>query len=399
MPAISKNLPSLVNMQKKLKAAILVRSFITTGGAERYACEVTRRLALTHEVHVFAQEWTLEGNENISFHRIPKYFNSPRFVNALVFDYYTGRVVDASFDIIHSHERVRKFDVLTIHCPCFKTFLTRKRNKLAKWLAYLSIAMSPRKLAYLWLEKKQFTLNRGRLWLAVSHNIMANVQENYALPAESFRIAYPGVSADFNRDPIANRNAERLSLGVAENELALLFVGTEFKRKGLDALLRAVALTRPASFKLLVAGGGERTDYVSLAEQLGIRSQVVFLGLVSEIERIYAIADIFVLPTLNDPFGMSILEAMASGLPVVTSCAVYNGCAETIRNGEALLLEHPQDPQEIANTLIRLMDKDFRRDLAVRGQELARQISWDNTAKQTLEAYQAVMQSRPVIID
>lgn len=392
--AISKTLPSLMLMQKKLKVAISVRRFITTGGAERYAVEVTRRLALIHEVHVFAQEWTLEGNENIRFHKIPKYFNSPRFINTLVFDFFTSRYVDASFDVIHSHERIRKFDVLTIHCPCFKTFLTRKKNKVGKWLAYLSTAISPRKLAYLWLEKKQFTLNEQRVWLAVSHNVKANVQENYALPDESFRIVYPGVSADFNRNHLANRTTARLNLGVAENELALLFVGTEFKRKGLDALLQAVALARPAPFKLLVAGGGDSHSYTIIADQLGIKDQVIFLGLVSDIERIYVLADIFVLPTLSDPFGMSILEAMASGVATITSCAIYNGCAEIICNGEALLLEHPQNPQEIADALSRLIDDDYRHDLAERGQKLAHQITWASTAKQTQAAYQAVMQTK-----
>lgn len=383
-----------MHMQTKLKVAILVRRFTTTGGAERYAVEVARRLALIHEVHVFAQEWTLEGNENIRFHKIPKYFNSPRFLNALVFDFFTRRDVDASFDIVHSHERVRKFDVLTIHCPCFKTFLTRKKNNMERWLAWLSTAISPRKLAYLWLEKNQFTPNKQRAWLAVSHYVKANVQESYALPDECFRIAYPGVGTGFNQNPPANRTADRLNLGVAENELALLFVGTEFKRKGLDALLQAVALARSAPFKLLVAGGGDSRSYAATAEQLGIKDRVIFLGLVSDIERIYALADIFVLPTLNDPFGMSIMEAMASGVPAITSCAAYNGCAETIREGEALLLEHPQDPQEIADALSLLIDDDYRHDLARRGRKLARYITWENTAKQTLAAYQAVMQAK-----
>lgn len=373
---------------------MLVRRFITTGGAERYAVEVTRRLALIHEVHVFAQEWTLESNENISFHKIPKYFNSPRFLNMLVFDFFASRYVDASFDIIHSHERVRKFDVLTIHCPCFKTFLTRKKNIIQKWLAYIAICTSPRQLAYLWMEKKQFSLSKQRIWIAVSKNVKVNAQENYALPDECFRIAYPGVSTDFNHNHFIDRTAARLSLGVEKNELVLLFVGTEFKRKGLDALLQALALARPAPFKLLVAGGGDKLDYVDLASQLGINDQVIFLGLVSDIERIYAIADIFILPTLSDPFGMSILEAMSSGVPVVTSSAIYNGCAETICNGEALILEHPRNPQEIAEALTRLIDDDYRHDLAERGKVLARQITWENTAKQTQGAYQAVLRAR-----
>ncbi len=383
-----------MHIEKKRKVVVLVRRFITTGGAERYAVEVTRRIAMMHEVHVFAQEWTTEGNENISFHKIPKYFNSPRFLNALVYDFFTRRQIDASFEIVHSHERVRKFDLLTIHCPCFKTYITRKKLKISKWLAYLSAAISPRKIAYLWLEKIQFTENPQRLWLAVSNSVKANVQENYALPDENFRITYPGVSADFNKTRSESRSAGRLKLGIAENELAVLFVGSEFKRKGLDALLRGVALTRPAPFRLFVAGGGDSRSYESMAEQLGIKNQVVFLGLVSGIENLYALADIFILPTLNDPFGMSIIEAMASGLPVITSSALYNGCAETIRNGEALLLEHPQDPEQIANALNKLLDGNYRQELSRLGKALAQQITWENTASQTLAAYESVINAK-----
>ena len=381
-------------MQKKLKVAILVRRFITTGGAERYTVEVTRRIALAHEVHVFAQEWTQENNENIRFHKIPKYFTTPRFLNALVYEFFIRRYVDASFDIIHSHERITKFDVLTIHCPCFKTFLTQKKTNVEKWLAYLLIALSPRKLAYLWLEKKQFTPNKQRVLLAVSHHVKTNVQDNYALPDECFRLAYPGVNIDFSHIHLANRATARLELGIAENELVLLFVGTEFKRKGLDALLQAIALLRPAPIKLVVAGGGDSHSYTDIAKRLGIKDQVIFLGLVSDIERIYALADIFVLPTLADPFGMSFLEAMASGVATIMSSAAYNGCAELIRNGEALLLEHPQNPQEIADALTRLNNVDYRRDLAERGQKLARQVTWANTVEQTLAAYQTVIQTK-----
>jgi glycosyltransferase involved in cell wall biosynthesis len=75
----------MIGKKKRLKIAILIRNFVTTGGAERYAMEVTRRLAKDHEVHVFAQEWTYYGNEKIYFHRIPKYFERPSFLNQLVF--------------------------------------------------------------------------------------------------------------------------------------------------------------------------------------------------------------------------------------------------------------------------------------------------------------------------
>src|SRR4030066_1438280 len=141
--------------QKRLKIAILVRNFIKTGGMERYCVEVTRRLALRHDVHVFAQEWRWDGDEKITFHRIPKFLTKPSFLNLLLFSYFTHKKIDNSFDIIHSHERVTHFDALTVHCPCFRTYITDEESPLKRMLIWLAIALSPRKMAYLWLVNRQ----------------------------------------------------------------------------------------------------------------------------------------------------------------------------------------------------------------------------------------------------
>ncbi len=168
--------------------------------------------------------------------------------------------------------------------------------------------------------------------------------------------------------------------------------GNEFKRKGLDALLKAMSLLPSANSKLVVAGGGDSASYTTLAKELGIKDRVIFLGLVTNIERLYAAADIFILPTLADAATMSPLEAMASGVATVMSSSVYNGCAEHVRNGEALILQQPQNPQEIANALHKLTDDNYRYDLAERGRQLASQVTWANTTAQTLAAYAKVLE-------
>ena len=168
--------PSRALPKERLKIAVLIRGFFTTGGAERYAVELTRRLARTHEVHVFAQEWSFEGAEKIIFHKIPRFFIKPSYLNQLVFSFFTRRALDPSFDIIHSHERVTRFDVLTVHCPCFRSSITGKKSLWKNAFSNLSIALSPRKAAYLWLEKKQFSFTRKRLLIAVSEKVKRDVQ-------------------------------------------------------------------------------------------------------------------------------------------------------------------------------------------------------------------------------
>jgi UDP-glucose:(heptosyl)LPS alpha-1,3-glucosyltransferase len=387
--------PSGSTSQKRLKIAILVRNFVTTGGMERYCVEVARRLALMHDVHVFAQEWRWDGEEKITFHRMPKFLTKPSFLNLLLFSYFTRKKVDNSFDIIHSHERVTRFDALTVHCPCFRTYITDEESLLKRMLIWLSIALSPRKMAYLWLENRQFSPNSKRMWIAVSDKIKRNVRANYPLAEEHLMLASPGVdhsrkNAGFGAE---SRKTQRKRLGINKDDLIVLFVGTEFRRKGLDALLRGFAMIVKNNIKLLIAGGGERKRrYKRLVKELDIADHVIFLGLVEDMENIYAISDIYILPALSEPAGMAPIEAMAAGIPTIISSSRYAGSAERIKDGEAIILENPDQPGNIADALSRLFDGDLRKELGAKGRELARHLTWEQTTEDTLDAYYRIME-------
>jgi len=392
--------PSTGPSKKRLKIAILVRRFITTGGMERYCVEVARRLAMKHDVHVFAQEWSWDGDEKITFHRIPKFLTKPNFLNLLFFSYFTRKSLDESFDIIHSHERVTHFDTLTVHCPCFRTYITEEESPWKRMLIWLSVGVSPRKMAYLWLENRQFSFKRKRLLIAVSDIVRRNVQANYQLPDEYFGIAFPGVDGNLlkKEDSAQKRETERKRLGIGKDDLVILFVGTEFKRKGLDALLRGFALIARPDMRLLIAGGGEKKRrYYRLVKKLGIEHNVLFLGLIEDMEKVYAVSDIYILPTLSEPAGMAPLEAMAAGIPTIISSSKYAGSAEQIKDGEALILENPDKPQDIADALSRLMDKGLRIDLGAKGREIAKRMTWDKTAGDTMAVYERILNMKNII--
>jgi UDP-glucose:(heptosyl)LPS alpha-1,3-glucosyltransferase len=185
-------------------------------------------------------------------------------------------------------------------------------------------------------------------------------------------------------------------LGLKPDELVFLFVGTEFKRKGLDSLFQGLSLLGPAPVKLLVAGGGgdKMRIYQSLAKKLGLSDQVVFLGLVENVEELYPVADAYILPTLSDPSPLAPLEAMQWGLPAAFSGGEYCGAAELVKDGEALIIENPRDPDEIAAILHKLMDADLRADLGQKGRALAASLTWEKTAASTLAAYDEVMRRK-----
>lgn len=389
---------SMPESHSSLKIAVLIKRFLRTGGAEKYAMEVVRRLAVDHEVHVFAHEWSFDGPEPITFHKIPRVCRKPAWVNQLFFSYFCRKAVGGGFDVVHSFEKVPTFDVMTVQSPCFKSAHLDAQGSWAQLLDRLRMVLSPRKLAWRWLEARQFADDGVRLIIAVSENVKRNVQACYRLPDDSFRLAYTGVDVPritrvYSRQEL---DAVRAQYHVLDGDVVVLFVGTEFKRKGLDALLQGVALAPRGRLKLLVAGGGGgKLDYYKrLTDTMRLESEVRFLGLVQDIERIYPIADIYILPTLADPCPLAPLEAMAAGVATIMSSSEFNGSAELIRQGEALLLSNPRDPQEIAQALMTLMDSRVRQELAEKGRQLVRQFTWDKTAAETLSAYWAVLRRR-----
>jgi glycosyltransferase involved in cell wall biosynthesis len=376
---------------KRLKIAVLVRRFVSTGGVERYAVEVTQRLAPQHEVHVFAQEWSFQGKTAISFHKIPKWPARPSWLNQTLFSYFTRKAAGNGFDIVHSHEKVTDFDVMTIHSPCFRSYISQERKLLKRIFVRASLPFSPQKLGWLTLEKKQFTYNSNKIFVAVSEKVKKDVQANYPIPDERFRIAYPGVDISMKKDidAGADRKQLRSEFGLPQDGLIVLFVGTEFRRKGLDALLGALSMTPLSKLRLVVAGGGggKMKEYRNLVNKMGLTERVIFLGLVENVEHLYALSDIYVLPTLSDPYGMAPMEAMLCGVPVALSSSEYCGAAEHIKNQEALIINNPRDPKGIADALGKLMDEGLRAEMSRKGRTLAEQLTWEKTTACTLSAY------------
>src|SRR6266550_2271345 len=149
-----------------MKVALLIRRYITTAGAERYAVEVARRLAKVHEVHVFSQLWDHQP-EGMTLHRVPLLAYKPRAFNQWWFSWNTSRMVrKARCDLVYSHERVTHFDVMNIHVGTFIAGLwgreAEKRNRLRTWLKILT---DPGIWAYWLLERLHSQTAPGRLWV------------------------------------------------------------------------------------------------------------------------------------------------------------------------------------------------------------------------------------------
>lgn len=244
-----------------------------------------------------------------------------------------------TWDVVQSHERTLRQDVYRAGEGCHRAYLNTRRR--AGRGLYHRVVLA--------LERRVFT--RTSRIVAISRAGADEIARLYRVAPDRLTTIYNGVDLDrFHPDNRGrHRRAARAEAGVPDGAWQLLFVGSGFARKGLDTAIEALATTGDPGARLLVTGKGDPAPYVSLAERLGVGARVSWLGPRQDIERWYAAADVVVLPTRYEPFGNVHLEALASGVPVVTSTRA--GGAELIEPGRNGAVAEPDDPRAFGRAL------------------------------------------------
>jgi len=339
-----------------LRIAVLSRNFATTGGgAERYAIALVEELASRHEIHVFAQTigHVFPG---VIYHQIPLPCRRPRWVNQLWFAYATWRATRSGFDIVHSHENSWYGNVQTVHVIPVKHNLFAGKVGVSKWLRWLKVGTSPRLLVYLCLEAARYSVQPRRAVVVTSDTLLRVMEAAYPQSRASIQVIAPGVSNVPGLCSPDQRKVARAHLRLPQGGTGLLFVGNDFRKKGLPALLDAM-LCLPTDVWLAVVGEGEQgADMRQRVAELALGQRVHFLGALSDMNTVYQAAECLVHPTLEDTYAMVVLEAMAHGLPVVVSAAKYCGISAELEDGvDAVLLQDPKSATAIASAVMSLV--------------------------------------------
>lgn len=345
-----------------MKLAIVRQKYTPFGGAERFVERALASLKAQHvDVDIIARQWTTPTAASApSPQEAP---SAGRRVNP----FYIGRtwrdwsfargvqkiIASGEYDLVQSHERIPGCHIYRAGDGVHATWLAL-RAALRSPLSRLTEQLSPWHRYTLRAEAAMFRHPNLSAVICNSYMVRDDIAQRFGIPLEKLPVIYNGVDLEYFHPRLraTHRAAMRTKVGVGDTVPIVLFVGSGFERKGLPALLDAFALLSASSAQLWVVGHDKSALAMQKkAEQLGLAERVRFWGPQKEVRPFYGAADIFALPTLYDPFPNAALEALACGLPVVTTTNC--GAAELITkaNGSVVAANDVAALADAINTL------------------------------------------------
>lgn len=383
-------------MNDRWKIALTHTRFSYTGGIEKYIYSLVERLLEAgHEVHYFATKWEPYEHERLHFHRVPMV----RFLHTLrvlTFNSNCNKLLAKDeYDIIHGFTKTTQQDVYTDGSGCLEEYIDATHwERSPGWRRWYR--KTPHQRAIQAMESGRFQRDAILKIVPMAQFVADQILAHYDVDPARVEVIYNGVELEHfhpsNRQKLGA--PFRREHGIAENTPVLLFVGNDWRRKGLDVVLEALAKLAGAGNttpELLVAGHDNHPEhYQALAQKLGLGDRVHWLGRVREIRVPFAASDLFVFPSRYDVFGNVGLEALASGVPGLLSARA--GVSEILDGGPGgARLEDPHDSEELARRMEEFLgagDMDTRRAAARKNAE---RYSWDDHFDRLLEVYEEVL--------
>jgi UDP-glucose:(heptosyl)LPS alpha-1,3-glucosyltransferase len=308
------------------KVAIVLRKYNAFGGYERQAILLARELIKTgHKVTIFTHSWPKDDVE-FEVRKVPC-FSFSSWLTTISFALFLDRVLQkerANYDKVISFDRVFSTDIYRAGNACHRAWLNFRISH-GSLKDRFSVCLNPLHWVINFLEKKLFAdieKNEG-LIIVLSEQGKSQIQAYYPVSSDRFIVIPPII--DFQRFEgqqfnVSFRNKMRSKWEV-EDKTVLLHVGSGFKIKGLDATIRALAHLRKThpEVVLFVVGKDKRGEVLcrSLVDKVGVLDYVYFVGAQKDVGGFFALADVFVLPSLFETFGAVVIEALSFGLPVV----------------------------------------------------------------------------------
>jgi glycosyltransferase involved in cell wall biosynthesis len=403
-----------------LRIAIVSPFLDKRHGTERCVVEELERLARTygHDVHVYSQrvedlagvqrfrarshaalrELSARESGAIFWHKVPS-LPGPHLVKYLwwfianhVWRWWDRHVRGLRYDLVYSPGvNCLDADVVSVHilfAELHRRIADRLRMRFTPMRSWLRLLH--RRLYYrvIRLLERQVYSKSEVVVIAVSQKVREDMQRHYPRP-DPVPIVYPGVDTRHFNPHVraALRPYARRTLHLSEDTLALLLIGNDWKKKGLDCLVEAAGQLQTLELRVLVVGRDDPAPYRARIRRLGLSERISFLPPRPDVEFYYAAADVYVGPSVDDAFALPPMEAMACGVPVIVSR--YAGVSELITHGvNGLILDDPRNVEELADGIRRIAeDAAWREHLGRAAVHTVAQYTWDRHAQQVHEIF------------
>jgi UDP-glucose:(heptosyl)LPS alpha-1,3-glucosyltransferase len=365
------------------------------GGCETYISDLARRLAADgHDVHLYACCWDETAlPSQLRFHRLappsgPRFLRPWRFAAAC-----NDALLRSTHDVTIGFDKTWGQDVLYpqggLHVASVEHNLRKYRNPMTRATMHWIKKFDPANWSFRFLERRQYLSKKQPLIVVNSNMVRQHFAHYYGIAAKNIHVIRAAI--DLNRFPEQDRPRRRLEWrqrwGVDPRETVALFAAMNYRLKGLEPLVYALRrLADQPRFRLVVIGNPRTSYYERLAQRLGVADRVLFAGHCMEMRNAYFAADFLVHPTFYDPCSLVVLEALACGLPVVTSR--FNGASELLSPlGEGYVVKDPHDGECLSWCMRQLLDPIRRADCAQAARRTAARWTFEHHYRQMLDVF------------
>jgi UDP-glucose:(heptosyl)LPS alpha-1,3-glucosyltransferase len=351
-----------------MRLAIIRQRYTPYGGAERFvenALEalLERGVAIT----LYTRQWP-----NTRLQLIEPVLCNPFYIGRLWRDWSFARAVCSAVakkapELVQSHERLLCCDIYRAGDGVHRVWLDERLQDASAFTRW-RIETSFYHRYLLEMERRLFESPWLRAVICNSKMVRDEIHDRFGLSLEKLPVIYNAVDSEVFSPELRRHRADvRQKLGVPESATVFLLVGSGYARKGVATAIRALAKLPSDTYLFVVGRDKSARRYRRLAQRHGIARRVAILGAQDDPKPFYGAADVFVLPTLYDPCPNAALEAMACGLPVVTSTKC--GAAELVTENDAGLVCASRDVDALARHMMTLTDPEARRLLGARARE------------------------------
>lgn len=375
-------------MERPLRLAIIRQRWNPFGGAERFVDRAVHALlARGVDVTLLARRW--QSAEGLRTEKLDPFYLGSVWRDAGFARAARAAVARGGFHLVQSHERIDCCDVYRAGDGVHRAWLERRvRAEGGAWRA-----LTPFHRYTLAAEARLFASPRLKAVICNSEMVRDEIVRHFGTDPAKLHVIRNGVDTQAYSPALraAHREPIRRQLGIGAGEAVFLLVGSGFARKGVATALKAMARV-PAANLVVVGGDKHAAGYRALARDLGVEHRVRFTGPQTDVKPFYGASDAFVLPTLYDPFPNAALEALACGLPVITTDGC--GAAEVLHEPACGLVTPACDVPALAAAMERLVQPATREPMGKAARLVAECCSLAVTTGMLLSLYERLLADR-----